>query len=87
VDLSTFENNDIEPIFVGMSMRDCARAEQVLDALAIDYAVKTELFEMDLLSTAAGAVFYVLAGQAHYCRHQLQSGGVGVGVIVPPETA
>jgi hypothetical protein len=35
VDLSTFGEKDLDPIFVGMSMADCARAERVLDALAI----------------------------------------------------
>jgi hypothetical protein len=69
VELSAFNGKDIEPIFVGMSVSDCARAEQALDALAIDYAVKTE------------------SCQAHYCRHQLQSGGLGIGVIVPPSNA
>ena len=42
---------------------------------------------MGPLSNAAGAVFYVLAGQAQYCMHQLQAEGLAAGLILPPEQA
>lgn len=82
LDRAAFDGKDIEPIFVGLTMRDCTAAEQVLEATAIEYAVEVESIETGLfLSRRSGAVFYVVVGQAAFCRQQLRSAGLSVGVI------
>lgn len=82
LDRSAFDGKDIEPIFVGLTMKDCTAAERVLDATAIEYAVEVESIDAGpFRSRRSGAVFYVVAGQAEFCRQQLHSAGLSLGVI------
>lgn len=82
LDRSAFDGKDIEPIFVGLTMKDCTAAEQVLDATAIEYAVEVESIDTGpFLSRRNGAVFYVVVGQAECCRRHLYAAGLSLGVI------
>jgi len=84
VDRSAFDGKEIERIFVGTSMSECSKAEAVLSAVAIDYLVEVEPIQAGLFSRSlTGAVFYVLAGQAEYCRSRLESEGLSFGLIQP----
>jgi len=74
---------DPEVIFIGRSLRLAIGAEEWLNAANIDYAVQTESIGRSLLfrTERMGAVFYVNAGQAVYCREQLAAAGLGAGVV------
>jgi hypothetical protein len=81
---SAFDGKDIEPIFLGTSVKDCSLAEGVLDVAEVEYAVEIESIETGPFSSdGSGAVFYVPAGQAQYCRRRLHDAGLSLGVIQP----
>jgi hypothetical protein len=77
------EVRDPELIFIARSLRLALRAEAWLTTAGIDYAVQIESVGRSLLfrSERMGAVFYVTAGQAVYCRQQLTAAGLGGGVV------
>lgn len=74
---------DPELIFIGRSLRLALRAEEWLTTAGIDYAVQIEAIGRSLLfrTERVGAVIYVTAGQAVYCREQLVAAGLGGGVV------
>jgi hypothetical protein len=74
---------DPEVIFIGRSLRLALRAEEWLTTAGIDYAVQIESVGQSLLfrSERMGAVIYVTAGQAVYCREKLIAAGLGKGVV------
>jgi hypothetical protein len=78
---------DPELIFVGRTLRLAVRAEEWLTAAGIDYAVQVESVGRSLLfrTERMGAVIYVTAGQAVYCREQLTAAGLGTGVAESEE--
>ena len=68
---------DPERISVARSLRIALRVEEWLTRAGIDYAVQVESVGRSLLfrTERMGAVFYVNAGQAAYCREQLAAAG------------
>ena len=74
---------DPEAILIARSLRMALRAEEWLTTASIDYAVQIESVGRSLLFRAErmGAVFYVTAGQAFYCREQLNAAGLDSGVV------
>jgi len=77
IDSSAFHGKEIELIFFGTSMKECLAAEAALDSAAVDYMVEVE--EIDggpFTGPIRGAAFYVLAGQAEYCKRWLESEGL-----------
>ena len=74
---------DPEQIFVARSLRVSLRVEEWLTTAGVDYAVRVESVGRSLLfgTERVGAVFYVNAGQAVYCRAQLTAAGFGGGVV------
>jgi hypothetical protein len=74
---------DPERIFVASSLRLALRVEEWLTTAGVDYAVEVESIGRSLLfrTERMGAVFYVNAGQASYCREQLTAAGFGRGVV------
>lgn len=79
---------DPERIFIARSLRLALRVEEWLTNCGIDYSVQAEPVGRSLLfgTDRMGAVFYVTAGQAVYCREQLTAAGFGRGVVEPEET-
>jgi hypothetical protein len=73
---------DPELIFIARSLRLSLRVEEWLTTAGVDYLVEVEPVGRSLLfgSARMGAVFYVNAGQASYCREQLTAAGFGRGV-------
>ena len=78
---------DPEVIFIGRTLRMALRAEEWLTTAGIDYAVQIESVGRSLLfrTERMGAVIYVTAGQAVYCRQQLTAAGLGSGVVEAEE--
>ena len=74
---------DPERIFIARSLRLSLRVEEWLTAAGVDYVVGAEAVGRSLLfgTERMGAVFYVNAGQASYCREQLTAAGFGRGVV------
>jgi hypothetical protein len=73
---------DPELIFIARSLRLSLRVEEWLTTAGVNYLVEVEPVGRSLLfgSARMGAVFYVNAGQASYCREQLTAAGFGKGV-------
>ena len=74
---------DPERILIARSLRLALRIEERLTMLGVDYAVQVESIGRTLLfrTERMGAVFYVNAGQATYCRDQLTAAGFGPDVV------
>lgn len=74
---------DPERVFVARSLRLALRAEEHLTITGVDYAVQVESIGRSLLfgSDRMGAVIYVTAAQASYCREQLTMAGLGSGIV------
>lgn len=74
---------DPERIVIARSLRVALRVEQWLTAAGVDYAVQVESVGRSLLfrTERMGAVFYVNAGQAAYCRERLAAAGFGRDVV------
>ena len=77
------ELRDPERVFIARSLRLSLRVEEWLTTAGVDYAVQVESVGRSLLfrSERMGAVFYVNAGQAEYCRQQLSAAGFASGVV------
>jgi hypothetical protein len=78
---------DPELIFIGRNLRLALRAEEWLTTAGIDYAVQIESVGRSLLfrTERMGAVIYVTAAQAAYCREQFTAAGLGGGVVEPDQ--
>ena len=70
-------------ILIARSLRLSLRVEEWLTTAGVDYAVQVEPVGRSLLfgTERMGAVFYVNAGQAVYCREQLIAAGFGRDVV------
>ena len=84
VDLEAFEDRQRELIFIARRVREAERVEALLTDEGIDYALAFEPFlhggAFGIL-TLTGVAFYVLSGQAPYCRQLLGQHGLAVGVV------
>ncbi len=67
-------------IYIAARLPEAQRVEEVLARLGIDYAVEVAPYATRLLglfpTQYRGAHFYVLAGQAPYCRQALHRAGL-----------
>jgi len=63
-------------------LKEARRVEDLLTAHEVSYVVEVEPFSRTLFGTLRyGAAFYVIAGQAEYCRSQLVAAGFERGVL------
>lgn len=78
---------DPERIVIARSLRLSLRVEEWLTMTGVDYAVQVEPVGRSLLfgTNRMGAVFYVTAGQAVYCRERLTAAGLGSAVVESAE--
>jgi hypothetical protein len=85
VPIETFEDRDVEPVFIAGSVGEAERVEEVLTQQGIEFAVRIEPFIRYILavfpSEHEGAAFYVLSGQSAYCRRALAAAGLSSGLI------
>ena len=88
MDADTLEHQDLERVFVAARLREAQAAETTLTEAGIEYVVEVEPFVGGIFSTFRprnGAVFYVRAGQASFCRSALLGAGLGRGVVEEEE--
>jgi hypothetical protein len=85
IDPTTFDDKDVALVYVAARRSEAKRVEQVLSDHAVDYAVAAEPFEHLVLGllpmTYEGVGFYVLAGQAEFCRGLLHAAGLVQGLV------
>lgn len=83
VDILEFDEKAIARVYVARTVAEGEDVEQVLSEKGVDFAIEVESFwGVGVASTPAnGAVFYVLAGQAGFCKEILKSRGLSAGVI------
>ena len=75
---------DLELIFIARRIAEAREVECILTDREIDYCLGPEEFMRQgvlLTSKLRGVGFYVVAGQAGFCRDVLKKAGLGVGVI------
>jgi hypothetical protein len=76
-----------ELIFIARNVREARRVEALLTDAGIDYEVAFEPFlhgGIFGVVTLTGLGFYVLSGQASFCRKLLEEHGLAVGLVEPP---
>ena len=82
VEPDEFEGREVARVFLAASLAEAKRAEEVLTADGVDYLIELEKFSRGIpFLTGTGAAFYVLAGQAPYCRTRLTEAGLAKGVV------
>jgi hypothetical protein len=84
IDIDELEERQSELIFIARTVREARRVEALLSDEGIDYAIALEPFlhgGIFGVITLTGLGFYVLSGQAPYCRELLGQRGLGVGVV------
>jgi len=91
VDPAIFDDKEVAMVYIAGRLPEGKRVEQVLSENDIDYAVDTEPFESRVLGilpvTYEGVGFYVVAGQADFCRRVLRAAGLVQGLVEDDETA
>jgi hypothetical protein len=71
---------ELAPVFIATTLKEAKRVEHAL--LDVHYVVEVEPYSRSLFGTLRyGATFYVVAGQADYCRSRLVTAGLHRGVI------
>jgi hypothetical protein len=85
VDPEKFEDKEVALVYVAGRLSEGKRVEQVLSNNAIDYAVDIELFRSHMLGIFPveykGVGFYVLSGQAEFCRRVLREASLVQGLV------
>jgi hypothetical protein len=77
-----FADRELERVFIAASLAEALRVESVLGRCGVDYVVQVEILGRTLFgSERLGAAFYVVDGQASYCRLQLAAAGFAPGRI------
>lgn len=85
VDPETFDDKEVAIVYIAGRLPEGKRVEQVLSDHAIDYAVDSEPFQSRVLGILPveyeGVGFYVLLGQADFCRRLLREAGLVQGLV------
>jgi len=85
VDPATFDDKEVTVVYIAGRQSEGKRVEQVLSDNAIDYAIGIEPFESLVLGILPveyeGVGFYVLSGQADFCRRVLREAGLAQGLV------
>jgi len=72
-----------ESIALARTLREAKTVEDLLREAGVDYVVQVEAYARSSLfgTPRHGAVFYVTASQASYCRARLSDAGLGKAVV------
>ncbi len=85
VDPATFDDKEVEMVYVAGRLGEGKQVEQVLSENGIDYAVDSEPFESRVLGVLPveyeGVGFYVLSSQGEFCRRILRAAGLVQGLV------
>ena len=80
----TFDDKEVAIVYIAGRLDEGKLVEQVLSDNAIDYAVDVEPFQSRMLGILPveyeGVGFYVLSGQADFCRRILREAGLVQGL-------
>jgi hypothetical protein len=83
--LDDFGDKDISRVYLAGRLAEAKRVEEILTDNNIDYAVEVEpyvaTFAVLSFGEYRGAAFYVLSGQAAFCRRVLAEAGLTVGIL------
>ena len=83
IEIEEFTDKEISRIFIADLIKTTEKAEDILTKNNVDYAVSLEPFiEMLAIAECNGIAFYVLSGQADYCRKLLASKGLSSGLTI-----
>jgi hypothetical protein len=81
----TFDDKEVAMVYIAGRLDEGKLVEQVLSDNAIDYAVDVEPFQSRMLGILPveyeGVGFYVLSGQADFCRRILREAGLVQGLV------
>jgi len=85
VDPDDFTDKEVARVYIAGRLSEAKRVEQTLSENSIDYMVDAEPFEVRLLGILPmqyeGLAFYVLSGQADFCRDLLQRAQLVTGLV------
>ncbi len=82
VEAETLADRDLIEVFIARTLDEARRVEGLLTDRGVDYVVQVEQFSRTLLgSPRYGAMFYVVVGQAQYCRSALAAAGFERGIV------
>lgn len=80
-----FAGKDVAMVYIAGRLREAQRVEQILNEHHVDYMVDREPFEVKLFGILPtrydGVAFYVLVGQAEFCRRVLRDADLLVGLV------
>lgn len=84
--LEDFGEKEVVRIYIAGALGEAKRVEAILTENGIHYAVEVELYLTSSIfsifsSGQKGASFYVISGQADFCRRVLRDAGLKVGII------
>jgi len=83
--LDDFGDKDVSRIYLAGRLAEAKRVEEALSDNNIDYAVEVEPYVATFAVLSFGeygrAAFYVLAGQADFCRRVLAEAGLSTGIL------
>jgi len=85
VDPECFADKEVARVYIAGRLGEAKDVEQALSENGVDYCVENEPFETYLLGILPtkydGVAFYVLSGQASFCRRILSEAGLEDGLV------
>jgi len=85
VGLDDFGDKEVSRIYLAGRLVEAKRVEKLLSANGLNYAVEVEpyvtTFAIFSFGEYRGATFYVLSGQAEFCRRVLSEAGLKSGIL------
>ena len=85
IDFDDFGEKEVSRIYLAGQLGEAKRVEKILSANGINYAVEVEpyvtTFAIFSFGEYRGASFYVLSGQAEFCRRILSEAGLKSGIL------
>ena len=85
VTLDDFGETEVSRIYLAGRLAEAKRVENILSMNGINYAVEVEpyvtTFAIFSFGEYRGASFYVLSGQAEFCRRILSEAGLKSGIL------
>ncbi|MGH7770683.1 MAG: hypothetical protein ACREQA_00425 [Candidatus Binatia bacterium] len=84
--LENFAEKEVARIYIAAELGEAKRVENTLTQNGIDYAVEIEPYVRYNLGSLEnkGAAFYVISGQADFCRRALREAGLKAGIVDGP---
>jgi hypothetical protein len=85
VEPESFAGQEVARVYMAIRLAEAKHVERTLSGNGIDYSIEIEPYERFVLglfpSRHTGVAFYVLFGQAEFCRRMLVDAGLQVGIV------